>query len=46
MKDQLNEELGRQSNRIVNLILHSNLDWIDIALEEDTMRQKVLGNSG
>jgi len=42
MTDTLNEELARDSNRIVNLILHSDLDWIDIAIEENEMRAKVL----
>jgi len=42
MEDKLHEELARDSNRIVNLILHSDLDWIDIAIEENEMRSKVL----
>ncbi len=34
-------ELARASDRIVNLILYSDLDWVDIAIEENALRQKV-----
>jgi hypothetical protein len=41
MASSLSEELARASDRIVNLILHSDLEWIDIEIEADKMRQQV-----
>ena len=37
----LGHDLARRSDRIVTLILHSDLPWIDIALEISQMRQRV-----
>ena len=42
MESSLGQELARTSDRIVNLILHSDLEWIDIEIEADKMRQRVL----
>lgn len=33
--------LKRRSNRICNLILHSDMEWVDIAIEIEKMRQLV-----
>ncbi len=33
--------LKRRSNRICNLILHSDMQWVDIAIEIEKMRQFV-----
>ena len=41
-REPLDKELARASDRIVNLILHSDLEWIDIEIEADKMRQRVL----
>ncbi len=41
----LNTRLMKASDRIVNLILHSDLDWIDIAIEENEMREAVLAEA-
>jgi len=34
------EELKRESDRIVNLILHSDLPWVDIAIEIEKLRDR------
>ncbi|MCX7014776.1 MAG: hypothetical protein NTW86_19880 [Candidatus Sumerlaeota bacterium] len=44
-KERLDKELARASDRIVNLILHSDLEWIDIEIEADKMRQRVLAEA-
>ena len=45
MGDELHEELAWASNRIVSLILFSDLDWVDIAIEENNMRERVLAEA-
>lgn len=34
------EELRRDADRIYNLILHTDLDWIDIEIQIDVMRER------
>lgn len=41
----LAEHLRRQSHRIATLIMNSDLDWIDIAIEVDRMRETCLSEA-
>ena len=36
--DPAAEALGRWSDRIVNQILHSDLEWVDVAIQMEQMR--------
>ena len=35
----LDERLRRESDRICSLILHSDLEWIDVAIQIEQMRE-------
>lgn len=36
-------QIARDADRIANLILHSDLEWIDIEIMIDQLRQRALG---
>lgn len=40
--DSLGEQLQRGSDRICSLILYSDLEWIDIAIQIEALRQLCL----
>jgi len=39
MTDEISEALGRMSDRIVNLTLHDEIQWIDVVLQTQEMRE-------
>ncbi len=39
--ESLDAILRRDSDRIVNWILHSDVEWVDIAIAENEMRERV-----
>jgi hypothetical protein len=41
----LAERLRRESDRICSLILYSDLEWIDIAIQVDQLREVSLGEA-
>ncbi len=38
-EDVVAEKLSRMSDRIVNLILHDEIEWIDVLIETEAMRE-------
>jgi hypothetical protein len=42
MTGTLREDLARDSDRIVNWILHSDVAWVDVEIEANKMRLRVL----
>ena len=39
MEDEVSEALARMSDRIVNLILHDQIEWIDVVIQTEEMRE-------